>query len=109
MNALLNAGVDASDALVSFIDLLQVKVNDLNDLLETLQNTLDAINDIMSLPGFHLLYVSPAAGGVSRFINELQTASGGPTTDENGYVIGIVLLAGGPNASRIMDGLSIIF
>jgi len=109
LRGFLEGAQDHVDGIISFIDLLDAKIKYLQDLIDTLQRILNQITEILNLPQFHLLKIDPAVGGVQRFINEFNSAAGGPTTDANGYVIGLVFLVGGGKADEQYQALNIIF
>jgi len=101
MKTLSNFGSGSVQAIVDFIDLLQKRIDSLNDLISRLSQMIQDFKDALNLPAGHLLLLPPAVGGVNKFINEIQTANGGPTSGDDGYVVGCIFLFGGPDSSAV--------
>ena len=106
----LAATQEGSETTQQFIDLLTKKIEELERIIDTIQNVIDTITSIFSSDvGFHILMIEPASGGSQRIKQIIQSAEGGPNSDQNGYTSGLVMLLGGPDLKTAFQFLKMFF
>jgi len=107
-DALVEALRSAVDSVIDFIDLISAKIDQLQRIIDELNDFLDIINELF-IGELAILRIAPEPGGTAKFINTFQTATGGPSSDENGITFGLVFLVGGPSAADQYGSLLIFF
>jgi hypothetical protein len=110
MNRLIDSllkGTDKMDtAILSFINLLQKKIDNLKQFIELIDSYIKILENDFSLPNLYFLEIPYAAGGNEYIKTSIKNATNGPLSDPSAYTAGIVLVYGTPG---IGDALKIFF
>jgi hypothetical protein len=110
MNTLIDSllkGTDKMDsAILTFINLLQKKVDSLKLFIELIDSYIKILENDFSLPNLYFLQIPFAEGGNEYIKTSIKNAINGPIPDSTSYTAGIVLVYGTPG---IGDALKIFF
>ena len=113
IQSLLSGTDKFGDSILNFLNLIEMKIDNLQSFIDKIDSVLNMITENFSGPGFYLLWVPPSTGGNEYFKNAVSTAKGGPSSDIFGYTGGVVLLFGGPNGdpsvTTIKNALEALF
>ena len=109
LKSLLDSLQGATQAILDFITLIQMKITELINFLTRIKSYLDILAYDFKGGGFYLLNVLPHAGGNEYLKQAIQNAEKGPASDETGYTAGIVIAYGGPSSDAIAKALKTIF
>lgn len=93
-----------TNSLLAFIDLLEQKVNALEELANAFKKILESLVETLRISaGFYFLEIPSKTGGNDYFISALKEATGAPENTD--YTGGIVLLYSSGSAKTILDFL----
>lgn len=109
LESLLGGTEKITDSILSFIDLIQKKIDRLRLFIDRIQNVLSIIDQDFSGPGFFILKIPYDVGGNDYLKESIQKAQNGPDSDAFGYTAGVVMVYGGPSAEAIEKALDILF
>jgi hypothetical protein len=102
----LKSGTDKNaDAIINFINLIQTKIDNLNNFIAKIQVVLNILKNDFSGPGFYLLNVQPKIGGTQYLKQSIQFAENGPNSDGTGFTAGVVLAYGAPAGGESIDAI----
>jgi hypothetical protein len=93
---LLSAFDGVTSDVVSFIELLEKRIDALSALIEQIE-AIVALLKSFQFPGLYVLYVPMQGGGIPGFISQYSGATGGPVPNEDDYTAGMVFLFGVPS------------
>ena len=87
---------DSSSELKKFVDYLDTKIKELDDLNKKLQTILKLFTDGLPSSGGYVLTIPPAIGGNDLIKSALQGASNRPPDDLD-FAVGFFMMGGGPS------------
>ena len=87
---------DSSSELKKFVDYLDTKIKELDDLNKKLQTILKLFTDGLPSSGVYVLTVPPTIGGNDLIKSALQGASNRPPDDLD-FAVGFFMMGGGPS------------
>ena len=79
-----------------FVDYLDTKIKELDDLNKKLQTILKLFTDGLPSSGVYVLTIPPAIGGNDLIKSALQGASNRPPDDLD-FAVGFFMMGGGPS------------
>jgi len=84
--------------ILTFIELLEKRIEALNDLITFLESIINILANL-SLPGGYTLYIPVEGGGVANFLGRYMSATNPPESGSGNYTMGIALVWGMPGLS----------
>lgn len=100
MRGLLSAYDGIVTDVITFIELLEARINALNDLITYVESILNILSNL-TFPSASTLLVS--GSGIDGVITEYLAAEGGPEPNEDNYTVGAVLMWAVPGLSLFFD------
>ncbi|MDO8640275.1 MAG: choice-of-anchor D domain-containing protein [Nitrosarchaeum sp.] len=109
----INREIDAiqkgSSSVAQFIELMEQKIDALQQFISQIEHIINVILSIFSSrAGFYLLAIESRVG-VEGIKNSIQNAANGPSSGQNGWTAGTVILVGGPNFDVTWNSLRLFF
>ena len=106
VDGLLSGTSKMNTSITNFIDLLLLKIDSLQRLINLIDSYLTIITEDFDIPNLYYLPIPCATGGNEYLKTSIQNASNGPNDEPTGYTAGIVLTYGSPG---IGEALSLFF
>lgn len=97
LKSLLAGTEKLSNAVVKFIELIQKKIEYIQNVLIRLQEMIDLLDTIFFDADLHLLSIPTSKGGNEYLKDSIANAEGGPSSSIDGFTGGVVVTWGAPN------------
>jgi hypothetical protein len=116
ITALLKTGANSKTSLLALVNAISTKVQKLQALVAQIDSLLQNINDILGATGIYALYVSTGSG-TTDLVNQIKQADASQVpfsvktttgTQQDAFLTGICLLAGGPEVPAFEKFFSLI-
>ncbi len=90
-----------SDALITFIELIQKKIEYIQGILQKIQDLIALLDIIFFDAGIHLLNIPTSKGGNEYLKSTIANADGGPSSSIEGFTGGVMITWGSANYGNV--------